>query len=250
VSQTLDELRVWGTIESVRGDYYFLENKFRVDEGVLSFDEVEPLNPRVQARAQTGVNLAGAGGALQRETVDITLAERLRKPEVTLTSSSGMSETEIIQLLTYGRFGLDRGNGDPLARPDQRLLVGTMGGQYLVRQLARQFPEAASVLDEVEVGTALVEDEAGGHLVPRVGVSRYLTGDLRLRYSQLLGEAGTGATSGYSVDFRDVGAEYRVSRIFFLTGQVVERRKGSALTPGASQSELQYNVDVSARHQW
>lgn len=250
VSQTLDEMRVWGTIESVRGDYYFLENKFRVDEGVLSFDEVEPLNPRVQARAQTGVNLAGAGGALQRETVDITLAERLRKPEVTLTSSSGMSETEIIQLLTYGRFGLDSGNGDPLARPDQRLLVGTMGGQYLVRQLARQFPEAASVLDEVEVGTALVEDEAGGHLVPRVGVSRYLTGDLRLRYSQLLGEAGTGATSGYSVDFRDVGAEYRVSRTFFLTGQVVERRKGSALTPGASQSELQYNVDLSARHQW
>jgi len=250
VSQTLDALRVWGTIESVRGDYYFLENKFRVEEGVLSFDEVEPLNPRVQAKAQTAVNLAGGAGALQRETIDLTLAERLRKPEVTLTSSSGLSETQIIQLLTYGRFGLDRRNPDPLGRPDQRLIVGTMGGQYLVRQLARQFPEASSLLNEVELGTAVVEDEAGGRLVPRVGVSRYLTSDLRLRYSQLLSEGSTGVTGGYSVDFRDVGAEYRISKVFILTGQVVERRKGSALTPGASRSELQYNVDLGARHEW
>ena len=65
-----------------------------------------------------------------------------------------------------------------------------------------------------------------------------------------LGESGAGVTGGYTVDFRDVGAEYRISKVFFLTGQVVERRKGSAVTPGASQSEMQYNVDLSARHEW
>jgi hypothetical protein len=84
-------------------------------------------------------------------------------------------------------------------------------------------------------------------VVPSVGVSHYLTSDFLLRYSQLLGGVQTG---GYDFDFRDVGAEYRISKIFYLSGEVVERRTGSVLTPGASASELDYNVDLRARHEW
>jgi autotransporter translocation and assembly factor TamB len=245
VSQTLDALRVWGTVEALRGDYYFLENKFHVQTGTLTFDEVEPLNPKIDATAQTFVNSRPlAGGSIQREEVDIALADRLRKPKVTLSSGAGRSETEIIRLLTYGRFG---GGADPFGGGQQRVIAGTMGGQYLVRQLAREVPEAASLLREVDVGTAVVNSETGGRVVPSVGVSHYLTSDFLLRYSQLLGGVQWG---GSDFDVRHLGAEYRISKIFYLTGEVVERRTGSVLTPGASASELDRNLDLRARHEW
>ena len=75
-----------------------------------------------------------------------------------------------------------------------------------------------------------------------MGVSRYFTNDLLLRYSQVVG--GVDDKSAQSVDYLDISAEYRLSRLLFLRGQVT-RRKGSQVTTAD-----QYNLDVRARYEY
>ena len=241
VSQTLDDWRVWGSVESLRGSYYFLENKFSVDSGTLQFDQVEPLNPKVDASAHSDVPGSTS------ETVTITLSGRIRNPTVRLMSSTGLSEQEIVQRLTLGRFGLGLTRDQRYAPGSAEIVAGATGGQYLLRQLAQQFPEVSPLLGDVEVGTQVVQTDRGGLIVPTIGIGRYVTPDVRVRYSQALGTPST-ATSGVNV--RDLGAEYRISRIFFLTGEILERRTGSSLTPTVSQSELEYNLDLRARYEY
>lgn len=244
--QTMEGLEVWGTVKALRGDYYFLENKFRVEEGgTLTFDQIEPLNPTIDARATASITRPVRGSVVTREDVTIELSGRVKRPTVRLTSSSNLSETQIVRLLVSERFGI--ASASALGQENQALAVGTTGGQYLVRQLAREIPEASDLLSGLEVGTTVVESGQTGRVVPKLGFGYYLSRDVRVRYSQVVGGYGT---TGQSVDIRDLGAEYRINKIFFLTGEVVERRNGSLLAPGTPQSEVEYNVDLRARYEY
>jgi translocation and assembly module TamB len=243
VSQTLDDWRVWGTVESLRGTYYFLENKFAVDTGNLQFDQIEPLNPKVDATAHSDVP-----SGTTSETVTITLSGRVRNPTVQLVSSPhALTEQEIVQLMTVGRFGFGLAAGQRYAPGGEAIVAGATGGQYLLRQMAQQFPEISPILGDLEVGTQVVEVDGRGKPVPQIGINRYFTPEFRVRYSQVLGSPSSGAIG---LNVRDLGAEYRISRIFFLTGEILERRTGSSSTPTVSQSELEYNLDLRARYEY
>ena len=126
--------------------------------------------------------------------------------------------------------------------------MGVTGTQYLVRQLAREVPEFSNLLADVEVGTTVGQGSTGERIYTTIGVSRYFTPELRLRYSQVVGAGGRGASD--ELNLRDVSAEYRIGRIFFLTGEIIERRTNSALGNGTAQHEMEYNFDVRARYEY
>jgi hypothetical protein len=76
----------------------------------------------------------------------------------------------------------------------------------------------------------------------KLGMSRYVTRDLLVRYSQVVGDVST----AQQVDYQDLGAEYRLSRLLFLQGGVTRRR--GTLVP--STDETLYNLDVRARYEY
>jgi hypothetical protein len=247
MSQSLEGLKMWGTMRSLRGTYYFLENKFTVDNGELIFDQAESMNPKITAAAVTRVTRAMGQKQYEKEDVHIELSGRVQKPEMRLWSSSGLGQTDIVSLLTVGRFGIGE---DDYTGGDQRLLVGVTGTQYLVRQLSREFPEISPLLADIEVGTTVGKGSTGERIYTTVGLSRYFTPDLLLRYSQVVGGGGSGGVATDELNLWDVSAEYRIGRLFFLTGEIIERRVTSSLGSGTPEHEVQYNLDVRARFEY
>lgn len=245
VSRDAEGHKVWGTVEALRGSFYFLENKFVMERGALTFDQAASLDAKLDAAAVATVTHAVSEGRYEKEEVHIELSGRMQEPAVRLWSSSGLSEKDIFALLTFGRFGL--GEATALAGKDQRILVGVTGGQYLMRQLAREFPEIESLVSGVELGTTTpTGSEAGAQRVyTTVGVNSYVTPELRLGYSQVLG--GRGEAVQGELKLWGVSAEYRIGRLLYLTGEVIERRVGSSLGSGTFQNQVEYNLDVRAR---
>jgi hypothetical protein len=123
--------------------------------------------------------------------------------------------------------------------------VGVTGTQYLVRQLAREVPELSVLLADIDVGTTVGGGSSGERIYTTVGLSRYFTPDLLLRYSQVVG--GSGGTTADELNLWEVSAEYRIGRLFYLTGERVDRRVTSSLGSGTPEHEVQYNLDVRAR---
>jgi hypothetical protein len=242
MTRSLTDLKIWGRLKSVRGTYFFLENKFTVDNGELIFDQAESMNPKINASAVTRVTRAMGQSQYEKEEVHIELTGRIQKPAMRLWSSSGLAQTDIVALLTVGRFGI---GADDYTSGDQRLLVGVTGTQYLVRQLAREVPELSVLLADIDVGTTVGGGSSGERIYTTVGLSRYFTPDLLLRYSQVVG--GSGGTTADELNLWEVSAEYRIGRLFYLTGERVDRRVTSSLGSGTPEHEVQYNLDVRAR---
>ncbi len=243
VSRDLAGHKLWGTVESLRGHFFFLENKFEMERGELTFDRAESFDAKLDAEAVATVTRLDES-KYEKEEVHLELHGRMREPEVRLWSSSGLAEKDIFALLTFGRFGV--GQQELLAKSDQRVLVGVTGTQYLMRQLSREFPEISSFLTSVQLGTTAATGGGGAErLYTTVGVNSYVTPELRLGYSQVLG--GSGEVVQGELMLWDISAEYRIGRLLYLTGEVVERRVGSSLGSGTFQNQVEYNLDVRAR---
>lgn len=230
--QTADRFLMVGGVEAVRGRYYFLENGFDVQSGTLSFDRTHPNDPLIDARLTTDKVLEGG----QRETILLTVTGRATKPNVHLSSTPAvLSQTEIVALLTYGQF---RG------APGQALV--TAGSQYLVRQILKEVP-GMSDFGDIEVGQRVSEESLASEIEAQayttVGLTRYFTRDLLVRYSQVVGDVSQSS----AVDYQDLSAEYRLNRLLILSGQVT-RRRGVLIT--SSQDRTIYNLDVRARHEY
>ena len=168
-----------------------------------------------------------------RETITLTVSGRALMPTVTLTSApTALTQGEIVSLLTYGQLS---GGG--------RALVSA-GGNYVARQLSKEVPEIERYFGTIDVSERYSEgkDDYASQAFTTVGVTRYFTSDLLVRYSQVVGDV----SQTDAVDYQDLTAEYRLNRLLFLSGQVT-RRRGVLIT---SQDETIYNLDVRARHEY
>ena len=128
--------------------------------------------------------------------------------------------------------------------------LGNLGAQYLMGQLRQDFQGLTEAVGEFEIGETLAEQAGDGTTgtgtttksYATVGLSRYFTRDLLVRYSQVVGDV----TQATQVDYQDLVAEYRLNRLLFLSGQVT-RRRGVLIT---SQDQTIYRFDVHARHEY
>jgi hypothetical protein len=247
VAQTLDDWRVLGTVEALRGSYYFLETKFQIDSGQLVFDSVEPMNPNVIASAHADVRSSSqtsTTGAPTQDTgttrVTIALSGRIQTPEVAMSDDKGDSKSDIVRLMTGGQIaGLTGGQ-----------IAGAYGGNYLLRQLSTEVPELRPFVGDVQFGTQVVPGSSTtrAEVLPTVGARRDFSQVFSLNYSQII---GTPTQNAYEVQVRDFGAEYKINKIFYLTGEILERRPGVYGTTNTStQSQFEYNLDLRARHEY
>ena len=230
VIQDSDRFLMLGEVEALRGTYYFLGNAFKVESGNLFFDAAQEMDPTVDATLTTEKVLPTSG---TRETITLTVTGRAMSPTVTLTSTpTALTQGEIVSLLTYGQLtGGARG-------------LATGGAQYLARQLSKEIPELERYFGTIDVSERYSEgrEDYASQAFTTVGITRYFTRDLLVRYSQVVGDV----SQTDAVDYQDLTAEYRLNRLLFLSGQVT-RRRGVLIT---SQDQTIYNLDVRARHEY
>jgi translocation and assembly module TamB len=193
VLQQRGQLSLLGNLETVRGSYYFYGNNFRIQRGSVTFDELAVINPQLDVKAWTEVD---------RERIELTIGGRMRSPSITLASSSGYSEGDIIRLLTLHQSpaGLDTlGTG---------AVVASQAGDYFGSYIQKAFNRKASSILGVDKFT-VKPGPSGLHLRgAEITLGTYLSSKIYVEYSRRLSQE-----SG-----EQVGVEYNLSRNLSLQG--------------------------------
>jgi hypothetical protein len=249
LQQTPDSLIIFGEMHSLRGTYWFLSNRFRLDRADITFDNQNGVDPLLDIAADTRIRFVRADQTASFETITAQIAGRSSRPVISLTSSNPEADQRsILEGLTLGSFQDERGKVS-LASPTDYL------DHYFTRQLNAQLSAGLSEFFQGAITEwELRRDRGGlstgeGELV--VGVGSQLTERLALRYQQRVPGLGRQASTSRP-DLTDlfeqnVEAEYRVNRFIFVTSGVSRRR--SSLT-GSTQPNTDYNVNLKARWEY
>lgn len=193
VLQQRGQLSLLGNLETVRGSYFFYGNNFRIQRGLVTFDELAEINPQLDVKAWTEVD---------RERIELTIGGRMRSPTITLTSYSGYSERDIITLLTLHQSpaGLDTLGAEEV--------VASQAGDFFGSFIQEAFNRKASSILGVDKFT-VKPGPSGLHLRgAEITLGTYLSSEIYVEYSRRLSQE-----SG-----EQVGVEYSLSRNLSLQG--------------------------------
>ncbi|MEO5618262.1 MAG: translocation/assembly module TamB domain-containing protein [Candidatus Eisenbacteria bacterium] len=252
LEQTTDSLLIYGDLRGERGNYYFLSNRFKVVRADLNFDNENGVNPQldIEAVARVVPLQGGAVGDLGSSSdrpheVTARITGRAAEPQVSFTSDPpDWDEPQILRELTVGRF-INK-SGTPSTDPFDH---------YLTRAINRTVSAEMSRAFKGYINEWALEREQGGLLQGQgdlvLGVGTQLTPSLSLRYRQVLPGFGRPTTTGSDAGNlfqRQVEAEYRLSRFFYLSTELAQRRLGSA--SAAQTNGPDFNVNLKARWEY
>jgi hypothetical protein len=213
-------LRVTGHLEVLEGSASVYGNPFRITHGRLQFLGVEEVNPELDIRAETrlrGPYARERGFEALDARIVATVTGTLKEPVIELTTDPeglGLGHNDILEYLTYGRFG---GADDALA-PTADLLIA-----LLSQELTWIFP----YVDYVDVIDT--EDQRAFRMV------KNLSDELTIGYT-------TGVSS---TPDQELSIEARLSRILVLKGGVVREEVGSSSDVGG-----RYNLDLRLKFEY
>jgi hypothetical protein len=258
LEQTPDSLLIFGDMTSLRGSYYYLSNKFTMDRVNLTFDNIGGVDPKLDIAGETEVpesagdqsanTIGPATKSGNRVTIKVTITGRASEPVISFTSEGAKSEWDqpsILMALTYGPW---RDTGSR-AEAGERL-----ADDWVTRNLNRQLSTELSRVFQGYLGDWELARESGGLLRGEgdviLGVNAQLARNLNLRYRQRVpGFASTTETGNTSANAfeRDVEAQYRLNRFFYVSTEVTQRRHLSGSTEARPP---EYNLSLKARWEY
>jgi len=274
--QTEKTLDIFGDLSAIRGTYDFLSNRFNVVVADLTFDDVGGVNPTLDIEATTRVMPAGRGdgGGLQTgaeaerkvHTITVRIAGRAATPTIVFESDpSDWDQPTILSQLTVGRF-LGGGTLNELTV----LSGGTMVSQlsdpldsYVTRMINAQLSPLLSRTFMRDVGQWRLERQQGGLFGGRgdvfVTVAHQFNPRVQASYSQRLPgferpgaasleAAGTVNSIEQGLLERNVAAEYRINRFFFITTELAQRRPQTVTAVPTLVQE--FNVNLKSRWEY
>ena len=195
VMQEVGALSLIGTLNTIQGTYYFYGRSFQIDRGEVTFDRPEQINPQLDIAAWTQVD---------GERIDLLVTGRLQAPNVTLTSSSGYGEGDIIALLTLQQTGTEL---DTLAAQE---VVAQQAESFFGGYLQQAFNQKTGRFLGVE--TFRIQPDPKDRLnlgQAELTVGTYLSSQFYVEYSRRLSQE-----SG-----EQVGIEYSLGENFSLQGR-------------------------------
>jgi len=257
LEQTADSLIIYGDMTALRGTYHYLGNRFSMDRVNLTFDNVGGVNPKLDIVAvtklprgiesTTGTSGYQVGSTQEREeaTVTVTISGRAAEPVIAFSSEDAFAdEAAILRALTFGPLLGQRG-----------LDVGAeFADDWVTRNLNRQLSSEVSRIFQGYLDEVALERESGGLFLgqgdPVVGIGIPLAPRFGLRYRQRVGGfARPDPTTTTSLFERDVEAEYRINRFFYISSRLIQRRTQSG-TSGATPTAPEFNVNLKARWEY
>ncbi|MCI0405112.1 MAG: translocation/assembly module TamB, partial [candidate division Zixibacteria bacterium] len=190
-----------GTLETIRGKYSLLGNSFKIERGVITYDDIAEANPKLDIAAVSKMRQRDTSQTIRPPDLElrILIAGTLKQPEVKPDPSSPYTEQDIVFLLASGSANPGSpGAGGGFSR---RLSVGglSLATQSLQRAAARQ----------LGVETIEFAPEGNGNLLE----SRLTVGKYALPGLYIYGSSPLSTFRG-----QELGFEYSLGKRFYLEG--------------------------------
>lgn len=277
LEQTEKTLGIFGDLSAIRGTYDFLSNRFNVVVADLTFDNVGGVNPTLDLEATTrvlpvlraggsGELPAGTGTEGKMHTITVRITGRAATPTIVFESDpSDWDQPTILSQLTVGRF-LGGGTLSQLTGISGGTVVSQLSDpldSYVTRMINSQLSPLLSRTFLRDVGQWRVERQQGGLFGGRgdvfVTVAHQFGPRVQASYSQrlpgferpgavLVGTTGTVNSIEQGLLERNVAAEYRINRFFFITTEVAQRR--TQTTTAVPTLVPEFNVNLKARWEY
>ncbi len=249
LDQTRDSLIIFGDMSALRGTYYYLSSKFTMDRVNLTFDNVGGVNPKLDIVAVTRLPnryveepAQGQSTVTGSQNITVTITGRANEPVMEFTSESGAGEAQILKALTYG----------PVQSETRAAGVG-FADSWVTRNLNRQLSADLSRVFQGYLTDWEVARESGGVLGEGeivIGATVPLTPQINVRVRQYVPGFGRPTTNVTSTPFeRDVAAEFRINRFFYVTSELTQRRALTS-TSTVSPAAPEFNVNLKARWEY
>jgi hypothetical protein len=256
LEQTPDELLIFGDMSSLRGTYYYLSNKFRMDRVNLTFDNVGGVNPKLDILAVTRVSKEslrrqspgslGASNVQGSEDITVTITGRASEPVIEFASESGADESQVLAALTgYAPVTGGEAVGAGVSFADNWVTRNL--NRQLSTELSRAFQGYLRDWEVARESGGLFQGE--GDVVVQVGTE--LSRNVSLRYRQVVHGFSRPVTSTLTTNLfeRDVEAEYRINRFFYFTTELTQRRTLTTTTTTPTTAP-EFNVNLKARWEY
>ena len=263
MEQTRDSLLIFGEMHALHGTYWFLSNKFTVNSVDLTFDNVQGVDPQIDALATTTVTptqeTAATGSTIDPTTQDLTAHEitahihgRANQPLIDFSDSDPKNpwdQERILREITYGRF----------VGPNNRVSAGDPLDNYMTRAINRSLSADLSQAFGGYINEWSLERDRGGLFSGEgdvvMSATSQVTNQLSLGYSQRLPGLSRdvltplSATAPNDLFERQVRAEFRLNRFFFVTTDISQRRTTGSTTAAVSAGP-DYNVNLKAKWEY
>ena len=189
------------------GKFYYYGDVFTITEGYMVLDK-KGFNPYFDISAQTKIN---------QEQIYIQLVGHLDNPQLVLESSSGFSESDIVELLTIrSRFDDNKISAKGFGNRAQNIF-----GAYLERQLEKNILQVtglsqAGIIDNVSISGAAGFISQNTDQDFTITAERQISDNLSFNYSYHRSFSLSNPTTN------KVGVELRLNRYVSLVGNVDE----------------------------
>ena len=166
-----DQLRIYGTVNTVRGHYDFQGRRFDIlRDGTVRFEGLDDIDPELDIRTQR---------VIQAVTANVNVRGTLKKPDIVLSSTPPLEQADILSLIVFNQPLNSVGEGQQitLVQRAQSMAAGAVAGQF-----AKSIGNALN-LDEFEIN--LAPENGGG---PEVTVGQQVGENLYVKVQQGVGE--------------------------------------------------------------
>lgn len=194
---------VFGTVDVVRGQYDLFGRTFIIEDGTVSFQGGEDVQPELNIKANYAFR--NAQKAQQKLSVNITGTASSPKVSFTLDGSS-INEGDALSYIVFGR------SLNELTMSQQDNISGGGGGSLAESAAASMLSSQISKFlgDKLDVDYIEIKSD-GGFENATVTVGKYITNDLFVNYEQQFGE-----TTRKDVDRYRVELEYELFKFLFI----------------------------------
>jgi translocation and assembly module TamB len=166
-----DQVRIYGTVNTVRGHYDFQGRRFDIlRDGTVRFEGLDDLDPELDIRTQR---------VIQAVTANVNVRGTLKQPDIVLSSTPPLEQADILSLIVFNQPLNSVGEGQQitLMQRAQSMAAGAVAGQF-----AKSIGNALN-LDEFEIN--LAPENGGG---PEVTVGQQVGENLYVKVQQGVGE--------------------------------------------------------------
>jgi autotransporter translocation and assembly factor TamB len=169
------QIRLRGTVDTVRGFYEFQGRRFTVQRGgTLQFFGLPQINPNIDVTADRLIPNTGV-------TAHVHVAGTMRAPQLTLSSDPPLDEADILSLIVFNRPVNELGTGE---RTSLAETAGGIASGFIASSLGKSIGKALDV-DLFEITTTDPEtgESAGG-----VTLGKQISDKAFIRFRQQFGQ--------------------------------------------------------------
>jgi translocation and assembly module TamB len=211
VKRSEEGLLILGTLRTIRGTFSIYHNAFKIVQGEVRFSDVTSMK-------NAYINLEAEARVLD-EKIEVAVTGFLDNVDVSATSESGWSETQIFEALTLRRVS---GPGEDA---EQEAFAQALLQSWGMALLNRFGSDVARELRLDRFGVEVENGAAAGDIIlsTRVTFGKYVSDNVYLQYTEslgnLYGDVERLRQRGLDEPERTLQVEYRLSDRFTVEGE-------------------------------